>query len=298
MYPCLVVIMGPTAVGKTSLSIELAQAFNSHIISTDSRQFYKEMEIGTAKPSKAELETVPHHFINNRSITDYYSAGDFEKEAKGVLHSLFQKGLNPIFATGGSGLYVKALCEGLDEVPKADLALRERLISNYEIHGLAWLHSALKSVNPDAILQLDSQNPQRLMRAIELAYQGGIVKKEKPKPFYKVIKIGLERDRAELYQRINQRVDLMIEAGLIDEVKLLVQHRNENALQTVGYSEIFEFLDGNLERSKAIDLIKQHSRNYAKKQLTWFRKDSEINWFSPDQTQDILYFIQNQLKLF
>jgi tRNA dimethylallyltransferase len=290
--------MGPTAVGKTSLSIALAQAFNSHIISTDSRQFYKEMEIGTAKPSKAELETVPHHFINNRSITDYYSAGDFEKEAKGVLHSLFQKGLNPIFATGGSGLYVKALCEGLDEVPKADLALRERLISNYEIHGLAWLHSALKSVNPDAILQLDSQNPQRLMRAIELAYQGGIVKKEKPKPFYKVIKIGLMRDRAELYQRINQRVDLMIEAGLIDEVKLLVQHRNENALQTVGYSEIFEFLDGNLERSKAIDLIKQHSRNYAKKQLTWFRKDSEINWFSPNQTQDILYFIQNQLKLF
>ena len=298
MYPCLVVIMGPTAVGKTSLSIALAQAFNSHIISTDSRQFYKEMEIGTAKPSKAELETVPHHFINNRSITDYYSAGDFEKEAKGVLHSLFQKGLNPIFATGGSGLYVKALCEGLDEVPKADLALRERLISNYEIHGLAWLHSALKSVNPDAILQLDSQNPQRLMRAIELAYQGGIVKKEKPKPFYKVIKIGLMRDRAELYQRINQRVDLMIEAGLIDEVKLLVQHRNENALQTVGYSEIFEYLDGNLERTKAIDLIKQHSRNYAKKQLTWFRKDSEINWFSPNQTQDILYFIQNQLKLF
>jgi tRNA dimethylallyltransferase len=290
--------MGPTAVGKTSLSIALAQAFNSHIISTDSRQFYKEMEIGTAKPSKAELETVPHHFINNRSITDYYSAGDFEKEAKGVLHSLFQKGLNPIFATGGSGLYVKALCEGLDEVPKADLALRERLISNYEIHGLAWLHSALKSVNPDAILQLDSQNPQRLMRAIELAYQGGIVKKEKPKPFYKVIKIGLMRDRAELYQRINQRVDLMIEAGLIDEVKLLVQHRNENALQTVGYSEIFEYLDGNLERTKAIDLIKQHSRNYAKKQLTWFRKDSEINWFSPNQTQDILYFIQNQLKLF
>ena len=298
MYPCLVVIMGPTAVGKTSLSIALAQAFNSHIISTDSRQFYKEMEIGTAKPSRAELETVPHHFINNRSITDYYSAGDFEKEAKGVLHSLFQKGLNPIFATGGSGLYVKALCEGLDEVPKADLALRERLISNYEIHGLAWLHSALKSVNPDAILQLDSQNPQRLMRAIELAYQGGIVKKEKPKPFYKVIKIGLMRDRAELYQRINQRVDLMIEAGLIDEVKLLVQHRNENALQTVGYSEIFEYLDGNLERTKAIDLIKQHSRNYAKKQLTWFRKDSEINWFSPNQTQDILYFIQNQLKLF
>jgi tRNA dimethylallyltransferase len=298
MNPCLVVIMGPTAVGKTSLSIALAQAFNSHIISTDSRQFYKEMEIGTAKPSKAELETVPHHFINNRSITDYYSAGDFEKEAKGVLHSLFKKGLNPIFATGGSGLYVKALCEGLDEVPKADLALRERLISNYEIHGLAWLHSTLKSVNPDAILQLDSQNPQRLMRAIELAYQGGIVKKEKPKPFYKVIKIGLMRDRAELYQRINQRVDLMIEAGLIDEVKLLVQHRNENALQTVGYSEIFEYLDGNLERSKAIDLIKQHSRNYAKKQLTWFRKDSEINWFSPNQTQDILYFIQNQLKLF
>jgi tRNA dimethylallyltransferase len=136
------------------------------------------------------------------------------------------------------------------------------------------------------------------MRAIELAYQGGIVKKEKPKPFYKVIKIGLMRDRAELYQRINQRVDLMIEAGLIDEVKLLVQHRTEKALQTVGYSEIFEFLDGNLERSKAIDLIKQHSRNYAKKQLTWFRKDSEINWFSPNQTQDILYFIQNQLKLF
>ena len=295
MYPCLIVILGPTAVGKTKLSIELAQAFHSHIISTDSRQFYKEMEIGTATPSKAELAVVPHHFIHNRSVSEYYSAGDFEKESKILLKKLFQNGLNPVFATGGSGLYVKAICEGLDEVPNADLDLRKSLISNYELYGLPWLKNELESIKPETLLTIDTQNPQRLMRAIELAKQGGIMK-EKTKPFYKVIKIGLEREREELYHRINQRVDEMIESGLIEEVKSLIPFRNVNALQTVGYAEVFEYLDGSIDLARAIELIKQHSRNYAKKQLTWFRKDPEINWFAADNMKDILGFIQNQLK--
>jgi len=296
MHPCLIVIMGPTAVGKTQLTIDLAKYFNSEIISSDSRQFYQEMQIGTAKPSKEELNQVKHHFINNRSVQEYYSAGDFEKEAKTLLTEMFNAGLNPVFATGGSGLYVKAICEGLDEVPSADLVLRENLILNYETHGISWLQETLLSLNPEAFSKMDSQNPQRLMRAIELFKQGGIVKKDKIQPFYKVVKIGLNRDRADLYARINDRVDNMMAQGLLEEVQSLVQFKNENALQTVGYSELFDYLEGAYNVDRAVELIKQHSRNYAKKQLTWFRKDEEINWFSPDNKIDIINFIHSQLQ--
>lgn len=296
MQPSLVVIMGPTAVGKTKLSIDLANYFGSEIISTDSRQFYKEMEIGTAKPSSQELQQAKHHFINNRSVADYYSAGDFEKEAKSLMAQLFQNGLNPIFATGGSGLYVKAICEGLDEVPTADLVLREYLIAQYTEHGISWLQQELELINPSKLEGMDKNNPQRLMRAIELSKQGGIVKKSKVKPPYNVIKIGLMLGREELYERINLRVDAMFAAGLIEEVTSLLPYKHENALQTVGYSEVFDYLNGETSLEKAIDLVKQHSRNYAKKQLTWFRKDLEINWFHPENKLDIINFVKNQMQ--
>ena len=295
MQPCLVVIMGPTAVGKTKLSIDLANYFGSEIISADSRQFYREMEIGTAKPSLQELQQAKHHFINNRSVTDYYSAGDFEKEAKALMAQMFQNGLNPIFATGGSGLYVKAICEGLDEVQNADLVLREFLIAQYSAHGIAWLQQELELIHPGKLEAMDKNNPQRLMRAIELSKQGGIVKKHKDKPPYQVIKIGLMLDREELYERINLRVDKMVAAGLIEEVTALLPHKHENALQTVGYTEIFDYLNGETSLEKAIELVKQHSRNYAKKQLTWFRKDLDINWFHPDNKMDIINFVKSQM---
>jgi len=293
MVPSLIVINGPTAVGKTDLSIELALKFETEIISTDSRQFYREMSIGTAKPSKTELEKVPHHFINNRSVQEYYSAGDFEKEALETICELFSKGKSHVIATGGSGLYVKALCEGLDEVPEADLTLRKELITNYENLGLLWLQNELLKINPNKLSEMDANNPQRLMRAIELEKQGGIIKKEtKSRPF-NIIKIGLKRDREELYTRINERVDLMMKLGLLEEVKGLLTFNQLTALQTVGYSELFAYFNQEIDLERAVELIKQHSRNYAKKQMTWLRKDLEINWFHPDMQDEIITFLLN-----
>lgn len=295
MLPTLVVIMGPTAVGKTSLAIQLAHYFKTEIISADSRQFYKEMNIGTAKPSKLELEMVPHHFVNNRSVNEYYSAGDFAKEARIVIKSLFENGCNPIIAVGGSGLYLKALCNGIDEMPSADLELRNELISLYKENGIDLLVDKLEKINPNALINIDRKNPQRLMRAIELSLQGGIETNNKVDLPYKVLKIGLERNREELYDRINKRVDIMMQDGLINEVLSLVPFKEFNALQTVGYKEIFEHLNGQFSLDRSIELIKQHSRNYAKKQMTWFRKEQDLNWFSPENETDIIRFVQKNI---
>jgi tRNA dimethylallyltransferase len=294
MIPTLIVVNGPTAVGKTELSINLASYFNTEIISTDSRQFYREMSIGTAKPTMQELDKVPHHFINNRSVQDYYSAGDFEKESLKIINNLFESGKSKIIATGGSGLYVKALCDGLDDMPEADLDLRAEIISNYTHFGLPWLQNELLLLNPIRYSNIDANNPQRLMRAIELEKQGGIkVKSVKTRPF-KIIKIGLRRERVDLYNRINKRVDLMMEMGLLNEVKELIPFKHLTALQTVGYSELFSYFDNEISIERAVDLIKQHSRNYAKKQMTWLRKDPEIRWFNPDCQEEI---IENLSKL-
>lgn len=291
MEPTLIVINGPTAVGKTDLSIQLALKLNTEIISTDSRQFYREMSIGTAKPNAQELSQVPHHFINNRSVTDYYSAGDFEKEALAKISELFNAGKTHVIAIGGSGLYIKALCEGLDDVPEADLQLRNELIEKYKTEGLNWLQEELRTLNPERFLDIDQNNPQRLMRAIEIAKQGGVKKKEvKGRPF-NIVKIGLTRERQELYNRINARVDIMMKDGLLEEVRNLIPHQDLVALQTVGYSELFSFFKYEIGIDRAIELIKQHSRNYAKKQMTWLRKDLEINWFHPDNQKDILDFV-------
>lgn len=294
MEQTLIVINGPTAVGKTDLSIQMAIALGTEIISTDSRQFYREMSIGTAKPSAQELSQVPHHFINNRSVTDYYSAGDFEKEALAKIMDLFIAGKSHVIAIGGSGLYIKALCEGLDDVPEADLQLRNVLIEKYKTDGLIWLQQELKSLNPERFLEIDQNNPQRLMRAIEVARQGGVKKKViKSRPF-NIVKIGLTREREELYKRINARVDIMMKDGLLDEVRSLIPYQDLVALQTVGYSELFSYLKEEISLDKAMELIKQHSRNYAKKQMTWLRKDLGVNWFHPDNQKDILDFVMNR----
>ncbi len=282
MQPTLIVITGPTAVGKTKLAIDLALQLKAEIISTDSRQFFKEMSIGTAKPNEEELKTVPHHFINTCSVSDYYSAGDFERDALKKIEELFSKGHQYIIAVGGSGLYVKALCEGLDEMPEVDLELRNDLIANFETHGIVWLQEKLKAIDTTKYARVDHHNPQRLMRAIELASQAPIVAKPKVVRPFAIVKFGVEMPRELLYERINKRVDLMMLEGLLEEAKGLHAMRHLNALQTVGYNELFDFFEEKIDLEKAVHLIKQHTRNYAKRQMTWFKADPTIQWVSPE----------------
>ncbi len=293
----LVVIAGPTAVGKTALTIELAQQFETEIISSDSRQFYRELEIGTAKPSEQELTQAPHHFINSHSIFDDYDVGDFEREAIQKLHSLFQKH-NIVLMTGGSGLYIKSVLDGLDEMPKASEALRNELNKL----SIEELQHKLKSCDPDYYEQVDLNNPQRLVRAIEVFEASGKpfssfrAKSRVERPF-SAIKIMLNRDREELYRRIDQRMDLMIQNGLFEEAEKFKSEMHRYALQTVGYKEIFGFLDGKYDRDEAIRLLKRNTRRYAKRQLTWFRKDPEYHWFHPGQKKEIVELINSKIKV-
>ncbi len=287
MQKTLVVINGPTAIGKTQLALAVATHFHTEIISADARQFYREMSIGTAKPTEAELATVKHHFINNQSIHHLYSAGEFEKEALQCLDELFTKH-DMVIAIGGSGLYLKALCEGLDEAPEANLALRNALINLFEKEGIAPLQKKLQEADPERWLTIDQQNPQRLMRAIEMAHQNVLTTNSKKNRPFKIIKVGLQTGRVKLYSNINERVDIMMKTGLEEEAKKLYPFRDQNALKTVGYNELFDYLDGTITIEKAVELIKQHTRNYAKRQITWFKKDLEINWFEPSQTSEII----------
>ncbi|MGB0879007.1 MAG: tRNA (adenosine(37)-N6)-dimethylallyltransferase MiaA [Polaribacter sp.] len=279
----LITIVGPTAIGKTALSIQLAKHFNTEIISCDSRQFYKEMTIGTAVPSAEELATVKHHFIQNRSIFDDYNVGQFERDALKKLDELFLK--NPIqILVGGSGLYVDAVLKGLDYFPKINSEIRENLQIQLEKNGLQFLQNQLKELDIATYNAIALENPQRVIRALEICIGTGIpysTFKNKPKSprHFTSIKIGLNADREILYNRINQRVDTMIENGLLEEAKKLHQHKKLNALQTVGYRELFSFFDGNFTKEVAISEIKKNTRRFAKRQLTWFRKDTEILWF-------------------
>ncbi|OYU96539.1 MAG: tRNA (adenosine(37)-N6)-dimethylallyltransferase MiaA [Bacteroidetes bacterium B1(2017)] len=293
MRKTVLVINGPTAIGKTQLSLDLALSLQTEIISTDSRQFYREMSIGTAKPSAEELALVPHHFINNRSVNDYYSAGDFEREALVKIDELFAQGKETVIAIGGSGLYIKALCEGLNEMPAANLALRNELIENFETHGITWLQGQMKALDAEKYATLDIQNPQRLMRAIELHKQGGITNQVKKLRPFTIVKIGLEMPREKLYERINKRVDIMMEQGLYEEAKSLFPLRQLNALQTVGYNELFAHFAGEHSLERAVELIKQHTRNYAKRQLTWFKADTEIKWFNAENQGDIRAWVHS-----
>ena len=297
----LIVIVGPTAVGKTDFSLKLAKKFDTEIISADSRQFFKETEIGTAKPTIEERKQVRHHFVDSLSITDPYDVGDFENDVLLLLQKLF-KSVDVVVMTGGSGLYVKAVCEGLDEMPDVDLDIRMNLNRLYESAGLQILQEKLLKADPEYYANVDLQNPQRLIRALEVYEATGRpfssfrVKQPKNRPF-EIIKIGLERDREKLYERIDERMDLMIAQGLFEEARQLYDQRELNALQTVGYTEIFGYLEGKYDKEEAIRLLKRNSRRYAKRQLTWFKKDSEIKWFSSDEEAAIWQYLSERLSL-
>jgi tRNA dimethylallyltransferase len=295
----LILIVGPTAVGKTELCLTLAKRFDTEIVSCDSRQFYREMHLGTAKPSGEEQAQVRHHLIDSLSIEEEYDVKRFEKDALAILDEIFQRKSVAVM-TGGSGLFADAITKGFDDIPEIDPQIRSRVIADFEEKGLEWLQGQIATVDPEYYEQVDRQNPQRLMRALEVSLGTGLkfssfrIKAKVSRPF-EVIKIGLERERDELYQRIDWRMDQMIEAGLFEEAASLFDRRHLNAMQTVGYSEIFGFLEGNYDREEAIRLLKRNSRRYAKRQLTWFRRDPEIRWFHPDQTEEIIEWVENQM---
>ncbi len=292
----LISIVGPTAIGKTALAIELAKYYQTVILSADSRQFYQEISIGTAKPSVEELKQVQHYFINNKSVVDTYTAGDFERDALKLLAELFKE-KDMVILVGGSGLYIKALWEGLDEMPPLNENLRKSIINDYETNGIGYLQNKLQALNPDKYKKIDTQNPQRLMRAIEIEEQNKtfISTQIKAPRFFKTIKICLNTDREILYNRINKRVDAMMENGLLKECEQMIEFRTNYALNTVGYAEIFSFFDGNISLEKAIELIKQHSRNYAKRQVTWFKRELDLNWYEPNEMSNIIEYINNEI---
>ena len=279
----LITIVGPTAIGKTALSIQLANAFSASIISCDSRQFFKEMKIGTAVPEPKELAAAKHYFIQNRSVFNSYNVGEFERDALEKLEALFKE--NPIqIMVGGSGLYVDAVLNGLDYFPEVDPKIREALLLKLEKEGIEVLQKQLKELDLETYKLIAIDNPHRIMRALEVCIGSGIpysTFKNKPKKQrnFKNIKIGLNADREIIYNRINQRVDAMIDNGLIEEAKTLYAHKELNALQTVGYRELFSFFDGNFTKEFAISEIKKNSRRFAKRQLTWFKRDKNTLWF-------------------
>lgn len=292
----LVVVTGPTAVGKTTTAIQLAQHFNTEIISADSRQIFIETKIGTAVPNEEELTLVKHHFIGTRHVTDYYNAWQFEQDALQKADELFQKH-DIIILAGGSGLYVDAVCNGIDEIPDIEPDLRKRINSQYEKEGIESLRQTLKFLDPEYYKIVDLSNPARLKRAIEICFQTGKTYSElrkenkKTRPF-KIIKIALNREREALYERINQRVDQMISDGLEQEVKSLSQWKDCTALKTVGYREFFDYFDGLCTYTEAIEKIKQNTRKYAKKQISWIKRDSEYQWFSPNEINEMIQYIE------
>lgn len=283
MTKYLISIVGPTAIGKTALSIKLAQQFHTEIISADSRQFFKEMQIGTAAPNEEELAAAKHHFIHHKSITDNYNVGAFEKDALQCLETLF-KTKDVVIMVGGSGLYIDAVTKGLDDFPEVDSFIRETLNSDLESKGLAYLQEQLKTLDSVSYNTIAIDNPHRVIRALEICIGTGkpyssFLNKDKSKRDFKTITIGLTADRAIIYNRINQRVDMMMDAGLLKEVENLLPHQHLNALNTVGYKELFNYLNGDWTLDFAVSEIKKNSRRYAKRQLTWFKKDDSILWF-------------------
>lgn len=303
MFPnrnILIAIVGPTAVGKTNMAIQLAKQFNSEIISADSRQIYQEMSIGTAVPSPSELTQIKHHFIQSHTLENEINVGDYEREALTTIQQCFQKNKRLILV-GGSGLFVKAICEGLDNLPEAPKELRAQLNAEYTNKGIIPLQEQLQKLDPKYFAQVDVSNPQRIIRALEVCLHTGLpfssFRRQQPQPrFFDIITIGLDMDRETLYQRINQRVDIMMAQNLLNEVSNLQQYRNTYALKSVGYAELFEYLDGNIRLEDAIEKIKQNTRRFAKRQITWFKKTADIKWFNPHQTQDIENYIVQQIK--
>lgn len=299
--PNLIVVVGPTAIGKTSLSLTLARHFQTAIVSADSRQFFREMSIGTAAPTKEELAQAPHHFIHHISIETDYSVGDFEKEALSKLDELYKTHDSAIMV-GGSGLYVDAVTKGLDEFPKVDGSIREKLNQEFETSGIETLQIQLKELDPEYFSEADIQNPHRLIRALEICigtgkpYSSYRKKKSVKRPFNSIF-IGLDANRQVVYDRINKRVDIMVEEGLIEEAKGLYEKRDLNALNTVGYKELFNYFDGEWTLEQAIEEIKKNTRRFAKRQFTWFRKNEQINWFDfKTPHQEIISFLEAKIN--
>ncbi len=300
MKNTLIVLPGPTGVGKTAFAIKLAERLKCNIISCDSRQFYREMKIGTAAPGPKELERVKHHFVGFLSVTDYYSISLFERDVMALLPLLFES--NPVaIMTGGSMLYLDAVCRGMDDIPDTDPAVRQKYLEMYNNEGIEGLRIALKLLDPVSWSRVDLHNPRRLLRALELTESSG-------KPYsafltapvrqrdFRIIKAGLNLERGDLYRRIDMRVDRMIEEGLEEEAASLKQYRNLNALNTVGYREMFRWFDGEVSREQAVMLIKRNTRRYARKQLTWWNRDSQINWFDASQQEMIVSWIGQRLE--
>ncbi len=293
-------ICGPTAVGKTDVSITLAQDLQTEIISFDSRQFFKELQIGAAPPSREDLDLAKHHLVGHLSVKEEYSAGDFERDALKILDKIFEKKDTAILV-GGSGMYMKALAEGFDEMPEIPKEVRERLKHKLQNEGLESLSSQLKTADPTYHAQVDLHNPQRVIRALEIIETTGqpysqFRKGEKAKRHFNILKVGITLPREELYERINLRVDNMIEAGLEEEVRSLLPFREKNSMQTVGYREFIRYFDGEWDKETAISEIKKNSRRYAKRQMTWFNRDKEIKWFEPKDVEEIRKYILENMK--
>jgi tRNA dimethylallyltransferase len=297
----LICVVGPTAIGKTYLSIELAKAFNTEIISADSRQFYKEMSIGTAVPSKEELAEAPHHFIQNINITENYSVGDFERDAITLLKTLFKKH-NIVIMVGGSGLYVDAVVNGLDSFPEVEDEIRSQLNQEFQEKGIEFLQGELKKVDPAYFKEVDINNHQRVIRALEIYRCSGkpfssFRKNKKTQRDFETLYIGLQAERAIVYERINQRVDIMVKDGLVKEAEELKEFKDLNALQTVGYRELFNYFEGKLPLEEAISEIKKNTRRFSKRQNTWFKKNPNIYWFDyKTNTSEIINFIKKALS--
>lgn len=294
----LVVIVGATGSGKTDLSVAVAEHFGTPIISTDSRQFYRGMAIGTAQPSPEQMERVEHHLVNCLDVSEDFNCGAYERVALERLAELFDRH-DMVVAVGGSGLYIKALCEGMDDLPDADPALREMLLKRLETEGLESLVEQLRELDECYYNEVDRCNPQRVLRAVEVCLTTGqpyssLRKGGTKKRNFEIVKIGIDYPRAELYDRINRRVDMMITAGLEAEAKNMYPLRHLNALQTVGFSELFAYFDGEIEREEAIELIKRNSRRYAKRQMTWFRRDRDIEWFEKPSPEDVIEYLKKK----
>jgi tRNA dimethylallyltransferase len=300
MSKTLIVILGPTGVGKTDVSINIAKHFNTEISSSDSRQVYREMRIGTAVPEPDQLAAVKHHFIHSHSIHDYFSSWECEQQTMELLDTLFTK-KDEVLLVGGSMMYIDAVCNGIDEIPTIDPELRKEVFEKYEKEGLESMRMQLKQLDPVFYNQVDLKNAKRVIHAIEICLMSGKPYSElrtnsRKERNFNIVKIGLNRDRQELYGRINKRVDIMIEEGLIEEARSVFEFRHYNSLNTVGYKELFEHFEGKISLEKAIELIKRNSRRYAKRQLSWFRRDNEIQWFHPEQEKEIMNYLDQVIK--
>ncbi len=296
----LIVLAGPTAVGKTAVAIKIAQHFETEILSADSRQFYREMSIGTAKPTPGEFATIPHHFISSLSIHDHFTVGDFEKESQLLLKKLFKKH-NIVIMAGGSGLFIRAVCEGLDVFPEVPVEIRNQVNELFKKEGIEGLQKELKKADPVYFKKVDQNNPMRLIRAIEVCRVSGqpfsqFLQGKRAERFYKIIYVNLEMDRKILYDRINRRVDQMIDMGLKKEARGLFPFKHLTPLQTVGYQELFDYFENKITLEEAIELIKRNSRRYAKRQMTWLRKDDHWKAFHPSQTQEIIEYLEERIR--